>query len=398
MLTPYSGGASAEESARTAYNASIEAKRIAEAQQFKIWQTEQAALRATARAEGRSLIREFTPEEVEQRRQEAEAAAAEERKMLWQLQGGGGEQPQEMVEQRVLEEEENVLPMPPLSAEVVQEVRTPSGVAASEVVTPSVVQEAAPLALLPPCPPPPPTPEELAQAEATATALAAASLAAQTLARDQAAQADADAQQANERAQRVADSMAMYLQQLKQRPEPSASCTWDGQLKQGEEETKGQHKAKGVYWTEEMDLLLAKYVGTCAYDFQDIANRMQVCPAVCAMLCCTHMMRRMVLLCVLGRCGPLLVCCNSLWYAKDGWVESGTHVIVCPPEQRHSPVHCMCVSCSLSHSAASHRLLPRPPRWATHPSTPPQSSFPRPSAEPAGPTWMLPIGPPQHLE
>lgn len=92
------GGNEAEMIARQDWKEKQNQKRIAEMQEFRSWQKEQQRLREQARVEGRPLIREFTPEEQEERRLEAEQAANAEKEMLangidklagryWQLEG-----------------------------------------------------------------------------------------------------------------------------------------------------------------------------------------------------------------------------------------------------------------------------------------------------------------------
>jgi len=76
------GGAEAELLARDAWREKQQQKRRDEMAVFRAWQQEQSVLRAAAKAEGRSLIREQTPEEIEARRADAARAAADERRML----------------------------------------------------------------------------------------------------------------------------------------------------------------------------------------------------------------------------------------------------------------------------------------------------------------------------
>lgn len=76
------GGSDAEKAARDKYREDKELKRLNEMASFKQWQKEQAEIRSKAIAEKRSLIREFTQEEIDERNLEAERAANNERIIL----------------------------------------------------------------------------------------------------------------------------------------------------------------------------------------------------------------------------------------------------------------------------------------------------------------------------
>eukprot|EP01036_Dinobryon_divergens_P027759 gene27756-36581_t len=76
------GGAEAETVARADWKTKQAEKRVNEMNEFKAWQQEQKRLREQARAEGRSLIKELTPEEIATRAAEAQAAADAEKEML----------------------------------------------------------------------------------------------------------------------------------------------------------------------------------------------------------------------------------------------------------------------------------------------------------------------------
>lgn len=77
-----SGGAKAEAAAREQWNVMQQQRKQEETEQQRRWQEEQRRLREQAKAEGRSLIREFTPEEQEERRREIEEARAAEQRIL----------------------------------------------------------------------------------------------------------------------------------------------------------------------------------------------------------------------------------------------------------------------------------------------------------------------------
>lgn len=76
------GGAEAEAAAREEWKAMQQQKKQAEAEAQRKWQEEQRRIREQAKAEGRSLIKEFTPEEQEERRREAQAAHDAEQRLL----------------------------------------------------------------------------------------------------------------------------------------------------------------------------------------------------------------------------------------------------------------------------------------------------------------------------
>mmetsp|Transcript_23203 Transcript_23203/g.38697 ORF Transcript_23203/g.38697 Transcript_23203/m.38697 type:complete len:706 (-) Transcript_23203:150-2267(-) len=76
------GGKDAEAAEREKWKSEREEKRVAEMEAYRQWQSEQAALREEARASGRSLITEFTPEQQAQRAAEAQAAHDAEQAML----------------------------------------------------------------------------------------------------------------------------------------------------------------------------------------------------------------------------------------------------------------------------------------------------------------------------
>ena len=154
------GGAEAEAAARDAHRDLVQKKRLDEMAQFRAWQDEQAKIHAQARAEGRSLIREFTPEEIAERQAEAKRDAEAERKLLglgvdklaaryWQL---GGEDCLDEAGRQLLEEEERmkkmhrdrlaedesprVVEVPSKDAELFP-APTPSSVPAASLATPS---------------------------------------------------------------------------------------------------------------------------------------------------------------------------------------------------------------------------------------------------------------------
>lgn len=87
-----------------------------------------------------------------------------------------------------------------------------------------------------------------------------------------------EAHEERERQQRVQDSLAIYKQQLRESKarenDPTAAaaavpCTWQVAARIEEEEE------RPLYWTETMDLSLAKAVQECVFDFAAIAERLQ---------------------------------------------------------------------------------------------------------------------------
>ena len=87
-----------------------------------------------------------------------------------------------------------------------------------------------------------------------------------------------EAYEERERQQRVQDSLAIYKQQLRESKarenDPAAvvaaaPCTWQVLSRIEEEE-------RPLYWTETMDLSLAKAVQECVFDFVAIAERLQI--------------------------------------------------------------------------------------------------------------------------
>ncbi len=301
------GGVEAENNARQEWREIQTQKRIKEMNDFKAWQAEQAAVRAKAREEGRSLIKEFTPEEQEQRRLEAEAASQAEKEMVemgidklagkfWQVEGNpkyASQDPLEVAveqlrreknlsraaaiaEARALAEEaeeaaakeaERAKNSPTKKAtkivieEVDEEIQSSSVAAAAAEEEPAVESE-------------PVLSEEeiqkqMEEAEHIRVEVEAAALIARQEAEEHAA-----------REQRVQDSFAIYKQQLqakKQRAKDGeeedeakyVSNTWHNALVDETTEVE-----RPLYWSEKMDLELAKQVKQHIYDFDAISESM----------------------------------------------------------------------------------------------------------------------------
>jgi hypothetical protein len=276
------GGAVAEEVARIAYKSALEAKRQQELASFRTWQEEQKVLRDTARASGRSLISEFTPEQQEVRRQEAAAASEAERRMLslgvdqlakrfWNLESSSSAHTEDLLDlatQQLLAEKQ----LQQTAEEVHEEVH--------EVEEGKAVEEAKEA-----------TVEEFEEPEQEAMELVDVPELQQELAQPATVVAEeevleAQHREAVERQQRVADSMDMYLCQLKSKPEPSRSSTWEATAYDKNAATVRPAQCNNIlYWTEAMDLALAKQVVACAFDFEAISMAMQSLGAISSDAC-----------------------------------------------------------------------------------------------------------------
>jgi len=319
-----SGGAEAEKAAREAHRDSINKKRTDEMALFRQWQQEQVEIRAKAKAEGRSLLPEPSEEEMERRREEAHRDAEEEKRILslgvdkianryWQLEGNMTGDALAEAGRQLLAEQENASQQRP-----VVEVPSPdndddlhyntsyvsprSGAPAPLPSPPSSATEETksfePETLPPPpassssastLPPPPPEAEEEVQVEKK------------------------DPQEEYLRQKRIADSMEIYKRQLAVAKAAGkkltlgtgvgellaecaatestlnagapvvvapagrsvASSTWESAAA-----IKGELQAAGgttkPYWSEEMDILLAKMVRANMFDFDVVAETLRV--------------------------------------------------------------------------------------------------------------------------
>lgn len=306
------GGVEAENTARAEWREIQTQKRIKEMNDFKAWQVEQAAARAKAREEGRPLIKEFTPEEQEQRRLEAEAASQAEKEMLemgieklagkfWQVEGNPKYASQDPLEVAVeqLRREKNLSRAAAIAearalAEEAEEAaakeaermkNSPTKKAATKIVIEEVdtndassstasaaVDEEEPAVESEPIL----SEEEIQKqeedaerrrVEAEALALIASHEAAENAAREQ----------------RVQDSFTIYKQQLQAKKQRAKEGGGEGEDEDAQYATNTWHNAlvdetteieRPLYWTEKMDLELAKQVKQHVYDFDAISESM----------------------------------------------------------------------------------------------------------------------------
>ena len=315
-----SGGVEAEKVARDAHRDSVQQKRLDEMAQFRAWQEEQSKLRAQAKAEGRSLIREFTPEEVAERQAEAKRDAEEERKILglgvdklaaryWQL---GGEESLDEAGRQLLEEEERMKKMhrdrlleeEERAARVVQLPDEVAAVAACTPPSPSAFGTEETKSFTPDFVQLPPAPvATLAQVPPPAHVLVPP---APPRASDEEDEEELDPREEALRQKRIADSMEIFKRQLavskasgkkltlgtgisdllhengatettfyasdSTRPKSSSSSTWDAAGVVESREAEQDEPRELTYWTEEMDILLAKQVRAKMFDFVAVAE------------------------------------------------------------------------------------------------------------------------------
>jgi hypothetical protein len=316
------GGSEAETAARNKWKEDATQKRLKEQEDYRTWQTEQIKLRQTAKEQGRSLITEFTPEEIAQRAAEAQKAADDERAMLdlgvgklasryWQLEGRGGnadplaeaanqlmaedqfkakakaeaETEEAEDEARVVEidevdidididESERVVELPsPTKAEGVNELADALGEA-------SLIEQSAS------------TEEKKSEEHSSNEESDKVNEALENDAAVKAAAAMLERSEQNLRDARVTESFAIYKAQLQQSwaqgqssgtngqnssfsgsplttSSVPSSSTWDTPAPAVES------KLKPLYWSENMDIELGKLVKVCAFDFDEITIKMK---------------------------------------------------------------------------------------------------------------------------
>lgn len=322
------GGSEAETAARNKWKEDQTNKRIREQEEYRIWQSEQAKIRQNAKEQGRSLITEFTPEEVAQRAAEAKKAADDEKAMLslgvgkvasryWQLEGKGGDALAEATKQ-LLEEEQ-------FKAKAQSEAEAEAAAAEQEARVVELddvdidIDESKRIVELPDNSPAA-SPAKAEGANKLASALSEVTLVEPTV--DEASssseekkseelessmepQADfeddvalkaaaamLEQSEQNLRNSRVAESFAIYKAQLQQNwvktksgKNPCSSSTmtsssspvaasvptstWDAPASVIDD------KPKPLYWSENMDIELGKLVKVCAFDFDEITMKMK---------------------------------------------------------------------------------------------------------------------------
>ncbi len=272
------GGPEAETAARQEYREQQNQKRVNEMTQFRAWQAEQQKLRDQARAEGRSLITEFTPEEQEQRRQEAEAAAAAEKRILeggigklaakyWQLEGRGDKSsdPLEAAAKALIEDEERQKKAEELR-KLAEKEEEESGSQSQEIdgvserVTSIKIEEIEFEEKS--------TPVE----ESKAVEESEEEIAAREAAKEQ---ERIEEEERLIREQRVQDSLAIYKKQLQDKKngivkddESAKSSTWQNAT------ASEVQIPRPLYWSEAMDFELARQVKACIFDFDLISEKM----------------------------------------------------------------------------------------------------------------------------
>lgn len=300
------GGAEAEAAAREQWKLMQQEKKQAEMEQQRRWQEEQRQLREQAKAEGRSLIREFTAEEQEERRREADAAREAERRMLdlglgrlgakvYQLEsaGAGGDlleqaadaiyreearlEAAKLAEKADKEEEDNDSEEVPIhiledDSKPSQSTASASAVEEETTLPPVVATESETAAVLPPQPP---SAEEEEEEETY--------------------------EQRMERQNRIDESFAIYKKQqedlkrgvssqstytpvhtwsaapsiAKKENMASAANQPQGPSAQSQAAKEEEDMKRPIFWTEVMDLALARQVQLQLFDFDVIAQEMQ---------------------------------------------------------------------------------------------------------------------------
>lgn len=267
------GGVEAENVARTEWREVQNQKRIDQMNEFRNWQAEQQKIREQARAEGRSLITEFTPEEQEQRRLEAQAASEAERKIVelgvenvgkkfWQMEGRAGNQdPLDAAIAAV--EEENRKKTEAAKAQVEEEEEAVELSDVSPVIEETAVEEvSAQVQEL--------SVEDNAVEESKNIEISAEEIAAKEAELQRARQ---EAEDARQRELLVQDSLAIYKKQQQDKKkgikneEEAPKSTWEIAMAVEEVE-------RPLYWSETMDLELAKQVKACVFDFDAISKIM----------------------------------------------------------------------------------------------------------------------------
>eukprot|EP00981_Chlorochromonas_danica_P006815 scaffold1491_cov167-Ochromonas_danica.AAC.7 len=283
------GGAAAEEEARIAWKAEQDLKRQQEQEAYRAWQADQRKLREEARAAGRPLITPFTQEEQEQRQREAEAAAEAERRMLshgvdelarryWQLEGRGelGDLLDRAAEQLEMDYQQPPTPppveisvaplLPPLPPSTKEMEAVEKEMEKGEEEEEEHSKEISTKSI----------PHEVNEGTQASTQIITEAIDAAVLSSEKVKQQELarEAAEEAERQQRVADSLQLYLRQLKGgAPSVSThSSTWDNVSSAVPVHSE---ENRPLYWSEAMDLSLAKAVQSCVFDFDAIAIEMQ---------------------------------------------------------------------------------------------------------------------------
>ena len=302
------GGNEAENVARQEWKEIQAQKRVDEMNEFKRWQAEQRNLRQQALAEGKSLIKEFTPEEQEMRRKEAEKAAQDEKDMLelgidkiaakyWALDSNRENERKDILDiatsqLRKQEDSKNVVLVKDSSQSFADNDIVRDGDSASTALSylppPPNVEEAVPQShsstLVPPPPPviaadqplAPKLSEEEIRLKENEKKLE------EEIAQKEKERLLKEEKEAAEREQRVHESFAIYKRQLEERrknPDDQISHvhvnTWHTATASFSVEDADEKLTTPIlYWSEVMDLELAKQVKASVYDFDAVSSFM----------------------------------------------------------------------------------------------------------------------------
>jgi Leucine-rich repeat (LRR) protein len=262
------GGPEAEAAARQAFREKENEKKAQEMQAFRDWQAAQKQLRQQAKEEGRALITEFTEEEQQERAREAAQAAENERRMLeggvsnlatkyWQLEGQqhnslrsrGAEDPLDAAARAVIAESDRNAAMvatePSISADAEEEVDEEESESLREGFHSIEIEEIETEVL---------SEEELARHDREVEEKRRAHEAERE--RELALLAEEQLRQ-----QRVQDSFTIYKQQRDVEKLLAPSATMETTVTATWQVTVDEHQSpKPLYWTEAMDLELARLV------------------------------------------------------------------------------------------------------------------------------------------
>lgn len=303
------GGQEAETKARADWKELQNQKRIQEMNDFKAWQKEQQKLREQARQEGKSLIKEFTAEEQEQRRLEAEKAAAAEREILslgvdkvaqkyWQLEANSANQGKDILEMAVDQlhaqknkfQQKEEVEVDDIQVDMDEQQPQQDGLSAATAITslspssnkaPRKIpieeidddeeEEVEPARPAEPAKPKEPTEDELREQARK-----------EEEARQERERQLQEEKERAEREQRVAESFAIYKKQLQARqnqPEDLPQAVRDNQHRNtwhaaATSSALEDEAPRPIYWSEVMDLELAKQVKANVFDFDAISRCM----------------------------------------------------------------------------------------------------------------------------
>ena len=278
------GGIEAERAAKEAWREQVKTQRTNETAVFRQWQVDQREKRKAELAEGTSLYKKLTPEEIAHNEAEANAAAEAERRMLdagienvarkfHQMDTGSSD-----LDSMLASATDAVLSGAgglPATAEEYESLRAKQEADAtiaeannSNANPLTCVEEEVAMAMVPPAPP---TPEEEA-------ATAAQDAAKAELVELERVTAEETRQQEAEHQALVNESMAIYNQLRKggadaiARAPATTSSTW---ANGGSAAAVVGSEDRPLYWSEAMDIELARQVKACVFDFDAIAEQLQ---------------------------------------------------------------------------------------------------------------------------